>query len=176
MHPVTRRTTLALFAGIAILRPGRVYAGPIHVDSTRFAVGGYDVVAYHGLPQGGSRPARPVPGSLRIIEVWQGASFAFASEENRQRFRADPARFSPQFDGHCAWAAGQGYKAPGSPAVWRLVDGRLYLNYSHEIRRRWEKGTAGQIASANAHWRKLGSEAAASGNGEDYDPKAAPVA
>jgi hypothetical protein len=152
----------------------KVSAGPLHIDSTNFAAGGRDVVAYFSLPKDGFS-GKGLPGSLRFTTQWKGAQFAFATMENRDRFLTEPQRYAPQFDGHCAWAAGQGYKAPASPDVWSIVNGKLYLNYSREVRRRWERGTSGHIATAEANWIRLGQEPGATGDAEDYEPRAAPV-
>jgi YHS domain-containing protein len=146
-------------------------AGEAYVDSTRFAVSGYDVVAYfdRAADQGG------VKGSRAYTAIHNGATYAFASAANRDRFLAEPGRYLPQFDGHCAWAAGQGYKAPGSPTVWRVVDGKLYLNYSREVGRRWANNTPAQIKAGQANWQKLDAAPAARGDAADYDPKASPT-
>ncbi len=152
----------------------KVSAGPLHVDSTNFAVGGRDIVAYFNLPKA-MRSSQGVPGSRRFTADWKGAVFAFSSAENRDLFSASPDRYAPQFDGHCAWAAGQGYKAPASPDVWTIVEGKLYLNYSHDVRGRWEKGMTQQIEKGKANWTKLGNEPGATGDAEDYTPAAAPV-
>jgi hypothetical protein len=160
--------------GYIALGSRKAAAGPFHIDSTDFAAGGRDVVAYFSLPQSAGS-ARGIPGSRRFTTDWRGAQFAFATAENRDLFLANPAKYAPQFDGHCAWAAGQGYKAPASPDVWSIVDGKLYLNYSNEIRKRWEKGMPGQISAANTNWIKLGKEPGTTGNAEDYKPEAAPT-
>ncbi len=150
--------------------PLSAMAGETYVDSTRFAASGHDVVAYFNRQPGQAG----VAGSRAFTAVWKGATYAFSSAENRDRFLAAPASYVPQFDGHCAWAAGQGYKAPASPNVWRIVDGRLYLNYSHEVGRRWAVDTRAQIKSALINWRELDAAPAATGDAEDYDPKASP--
>jgi YHS domain-containing protein len=168
------RAVFGLFA-LGLTNPMQsARAGESYVDSTRFAVSGYDVVAYFGLTASPG-PRVAVPGNRKFTASWNGATYAFASAENRDKFQADPARYAPQFDGHCAWAAGQGYKAPASPNVWRIVEGKLYLNYSHAIRQKWESGTQGQISAGVANWRKLDSQPAATGNAEDYEPRAAPL-
>jgi hypothetical protein len=148
-------------------------AGPLHIDSTHFAAGGRDVVAYFNLPTGAT-PAKGVPGSRRFTASWKGGQFAFATAGNRDLFLANPEKYAPQYDGHCAWAAGQGYKALASPDVWAIVDGKLYLNYSHDVRQRWEKGMSSQIDAANANWAKLGQEPGATGDAEDYRSGDAP--
>jgi hypothetical protein len=161
-------------AGYLALGTRKVAAGPLHMDSTNFAVGGRDVVAYFNLPRT-ARPSQGIPGSRRFTTSWKGSVFAFDTAENRDQFSANPERYAPQFDGHCAWAAGQGYKAPASPDVWAIVEGKLYLNYSHSVRGRWEKGMSQQIEAAKANWLKLGNEPGATGDAEDYTPSAAPV-
>ena len=44
-----------------------------------------------------------------------------------------PEKFVPQYGGYCAWAVSQDYTAKGNPENWRIVDGRLYLNYNDEV-------------------------------------------
>jgi hypothetical protein len=167
---------LSVLAGGAYFSLGQraANAGPLHLDSTGFAAGGRDVVAYFNLPAT-SPLVGGVPGSRRFTANWRGGVFAFASAENRDAFVANSERFEPQFDGHCAWAAGQGYKAPASPDVWSIVDGKLFLNYSHDVRKRWEAGMASQISAANRHWVKLGTQPGSTGDAADYVPSQAPV-
>jgi YHS domain len=62
-----------------------------------------------------------------------GATWYFASAENRDRFAADPERYVPQYGGYCAWAVAHGYTAKIDPEAWKIVDGKLYLNYSKDV-------------------------------------------
>ena len=57
-----------------------------------FAIRGYDAVAYF-------QQSQPVKGSSQLSYQWQGATWLFASAENRDRFQADPERYAPQFGG-----------------------------------------------------------------------------
>jgi len=109
------------------------------------AVGGYDPVAYFTA-------GRPVRGSDAFKIIHRGAEYRFASAENLAAFRANPDRYAPQYGGYCAWAISQGYTAPGNPNNWRIVDGKLYLNYNAEIQRRWEGDIPTFIRNANANW------------------------
>ncbi|WP_108259521.1 YHS domain-containing (seleno)protein [Mangrovicoccus ximenensis] len=132
-------------------------AGPQYVDGTGYAVSGYDVVAYFDLdqaPQGQSQPA-PVKGRAAITARHNGAVFAFASEANRDRFLADPERYAPQYDGHCAYGVAQGGKVPGNPELWRIEDGKLYLNITRRIARKWERDIPGYLAEASERWEGL---------------------
>jgi YHS domain-containing protein len=97
----------------------------------------------------------PVEGSADHELEWNGATWRFASTANLAAFQADPEAFAPQFGGYCAWAVSQGYTASTDPTAWRVVDGKLYLNYSHNIQRRWEQDVPGNIAKGDANWPKV---------------------
>jgi YHS domain-containing protein len=129
-------------------------AGEQYVDATGFAVSGYDVVSYFDLTQAPVGQPQPVPAAGRtdITAEWNGATFAFASEANRDRFLADPAAYAPQFDGHCAYGVAKGGKVPGNPTLWRIVDGRLYLNITRPVAGFWEQDIPGNIALAEDNW------------------------
>ena len=45
-----------------------------------------------------------------------------------------------------------GVIAKGDPTVWKIVDGKLYLNCRPEIMREWEKDIPGYIEKANKNW------------------------
>lgn len=112
------------------------------------AIRGYDPVAYH-------TDARPVAGNKDYQTTYQGAVWYFASAEHLARFQAEPARYAPQYGGYCAYAVSQGKTARIDPDAWAIVDGKLYLNYSAAIQKKWEKDRAAYIIAADAHWPKL---------------------
>ncbi len=120
-------------------------APPVSVSEEGLAIGGYDAVSY--FSDGG-----PIAGSAAFEYRWNGALWRFASADARDRFVADPAAFAPQFGGYCAWAVSQNYIAPGDPKVWRIVDGRLYLNYNLRAKELWEADLAGSIERGMANW------------------------
>jgi YHS domain-containing protein len=150
---MNRRTVLASFALLAAhVFPviGALAANPEIftglVPGT--AVGGYDAVAYH--TQG-----KAVPGSPEFTVQWKGATWRFASQESLDRFRADPEAYAPQYGGYCAYGVAQGYAVKGEPEIWKIVDGKLYLNYDRRIQGRWEVDIAGHIVKADARWPKV---------------------
>ena len=96
-----------------------------------YAVKGVDVVAYH-------TDGAVVKGSKSLAFEWRGAKWLFASEAHRAAFKGAPERFAPQYGGYCAWAMSQGKTADIDPEAWKIVDGKLYLNYDKEIQSRWE--------------------------------------
>jgi hypothetical protein len=109
------------------------------------AVGGYDPVAY--FTQG-----KPVKGSNDVTAEHEGATWRFATAENRAAFRADPAHYAPQYGGYCAWAVSQGYTAKGDPQAWTIHGGKLYLNYDKAVRATWEKDIPGNVRKGDANW------------------------
>ncbi len=165
----------AAFAG---LLSTAAFAGDQYLDKTGFAASGYDVVAYFDLSQskvGQSQP-KAIPGRADLTAEYNGATFAFSSQANLDRFKADPAAYAPQFDGHCAYGVAQGGKVPGNPNLWRIVDGKLYLNITKTVVGFWEENIPGNISTAGNNWNG-GLETQAASN--DRIPKftsAAPIA
>src|SRR4051812_45095618 len=69
------------------------------VDAKGVGLGGHDPVSY---PTGA-----PVAGSADHAASHGGATYYFASGENKTAFDADKAKFVPGFGGYCAFAAAQ---------------------------------------------------------------------
>ena len=131
-------------APVALAEKPPVYRG-VFEDA---AVSGYDPVAYF-------KAGAPVEGSKMFEHKYNGATWRFANADNLAAFKADPGKYAPQYGGYCAWAVSQGYTAKGDPRAWRIVDGRLYLNYNTDIQKKWEKDIPGLIVKGNANWPKV---------------------
>lgn len=133
------------------LTPAPAFATPsqsspsVSVSQEGIAIGGYDAVSYYS--DGG-----PIVGSPAFEHRWNGVVWRFASAEARDRFTANAEAFAPQFGGYCAWAISQNYIAPGDPKVWRIVDGRLYLNFNERAKELWEADLADAIQRGKANW------------------------
>lgn len=134
----------ALAAPVAASAEAPVYTSTF----SNVAVSGYDTVAY--FTQG-----RPVKGNASFKTTYKGAEWRFASAANLAKFKASPASYAPQYGGYCAWAVSQGYTASGDPTVWKIVNGKLYLNYNQEIGARWSKNIPNFIKSGDANWPKI---------------------
>jgi len=128
-------------APAAMARDADIYTGTF----SSLAVGGHDPVAYFKV-------GRPVPGNAQFTTDFKGATWRFASKENLDAFRANPAAYAPQYGGYCAWAVAQGYTASGDPQFWKIVNGKLYLNYDGSVQAKWEKDIPGFIAKADKNW------------------------
>lgn len=152
------RFTLSLAAAAtALTMASQAFAGDQYIDGTGFAASGYDVVAYFDLPQNAVGTAQPkaVAGKSNITATYNDATFAFSSEANRDKFLANPAKYAPQYDGHCAYGVAQGGKVPGNPHLWRIVDGKLYLNITKNVVGFWEEDIPGNISLAQNNWASL---------------------
>lgn len=114
----------------------------------KLAVKGYDPVAYfdHG---------KPVKGSSDFEATWNGATWRFASAASKAKFVAAPEIYAPQYGGYCAWAVSRAYTADADPKAWKIVGGKLYLNYNLEVQSEWQKDEKENIARGDANWPKL---------------------
>src|SRR5262245_41165297 len=141
---ITRRILVAAFAFSPLAAQARspeIYTGLL----SSVGAGGYDPVAYFA-------DGKPVAGKSDITHQWKGATWRFASEKNRDLFKAKPEAYAPQYGGYCAWAVSQGYTAKGDPKYWKVVDGKLYLNYDAKVQRDWEKDVPGHISKGDKNW------------------------
>ena len=131
---------LLLFTGAAL-------GEKINTNPT-LAIQGFDAVAY--FAEGKSRL-----GNNGFQHEHQGATWFFVNQENLDAFKADPAKYTPQYGGFCAWAAAENYLAPADPEVFAVRNGKLYLNFNRDVQKKWLKDPAGFITRGDANWPKL---------------------
>jgi YHS domain-containing protein len=112
------------------------------------AIKGYDTVAYFTA-------AAAVKGNESFAFPWHGMTWYFSSKENRDLFVVSPEKYAPQYDGYCAWALTEARKAKTDPEVWKIVDGKLYLNCSKAAYEKWSRDIPGNIKKADANWLTL---------------------
>ena len=94
----------------------------VRTNRKGLALKGYDPVAYFTIGE-------PTKGKEDLSYEWSGAEWRFATEEHREMFTVDPAKYAPQFGGSCAVASATGHSiVTGSPKQWRIENGHLYLN------------------------------------------------
>ena len=75
-------------------------------------------------------------------------------------FRAVLAAEPSSDDAHAgAFAAADGRLARIDPQAWHIEGGRLFLNYSLDIRRQWLADRAHFIEQADARWPELARQA-----------------
>ena len=149
----TRSTRwLLLLLAAAMFLSTAAFAGkladPVNQTSKGIAVKGYDMVAYF-------IDGQPAKGDQAITYEWNGATWRFASAEHRDLFASEPEKYAPQYGGYCAYGVSQGATVSFDPNAWTIVDGKLYLNLSKRIQKKWGKDIPGYIDLANQKWPNL---------------------
>jgi YHS domain-containing protein len=119
------------------------------------ALGGFDPVAY--FPEGGGKPAK---GFVKRDYKHGGVTYRFASDANLARFRANPEKYVPAYNGWCAWAMAElNAKVDVEPTAYEVYNGKLYVFYDHadlNTREMWLKNPQAMVAKADANWKALG--------------------
>lgn len=115
------------------------------MDQKGIALKGQDVVSY--FTQG-----KPMAGSSKHTFKWKGATWQFSSALNRDLFAKNPMDYAPQYGGYCAKAVSEGNLAKTNADAWKIVDGKLYLNYDNAVQAEWMQDVPGNIKKADALW------------------------
>ncbi len=147
----SHKTAMIFFTGFSIvllLLAGSECLAAEMAAADALAIKGYDTVAYF-------KSGKAMKGSASFTAQWHGMTWHFSTQANRELFAADSEKYAPQYDGYCAWAMTEARKAVTDPQVWKIVDGRLYLNCSPAAYDKWSKDIPGHIKKANANWLKL---------------------
>jgi len=146
MSKFFQRIVLGLIlAGAVVHGLARADSPMVNTDDQGRAIKGYDAVSY--FTEGAPREGNP-----EITLDWNGATWLFATEQNREAFKADPDRYAPQFGGYCAYAVAKGNPAQADPRIWAIVDDRLYLNLAPGVQEKWEADRTALIAGARNNW------------------------
>ena len=112
------------------------------------AIRGYDPVAYF-------TEGKAVKGNENLTYHWHDADWYFSSTQNLNSFSKNPDKYVPQYGGYCAYGLSEGHKAPTDPDAWTIVDGKLYLNYSKDVRTKWRENEKERIEKADKNWPQL---------------------
>lgn len=137
-----------LITTLAWVVPFFLFAQSEIFSSQDGAINGYDPVAFF-------KEMKAVKGKNEIVFEWKGATWHFASQENRKTFQADPERYVPQYGGYCAYGAAHGHKAATQADTWTLVGNKLYFNYNQDVKKDWMKDQKELIRKADINWNEL---------------------
>jgi YHS domain-containing protein len=119
MYYVSRREAACLLL-LATSSLWMTAASPAAAENAPVAIKGYDPVAYFTL-------AKPAIGLAEFAFEWDEQRYFFARADHRDMFKANPARYAPQFANYCAVALTRGELDEGNPEYWLVSDGKLYL-------------------------------------------------
>ena len=118
-NPLSRRTAVRLLA-IAAAIPFASAIPSALGQEVPLAIKGYDPVAYFTV-------GKPTPGLPEIEFERDGHRYRFSRAEHREQFKADPARYAPQFANFCAMALTRGELDEANPENWLISEGHLYI-------------------------------------------------
>jgi YHS domain-containing protein len=116
---------------------------------------GYDPVAFHTV-------GKATKGDPAISSSGTGYRFLFASQENMAAFEADPGKYIPAYGGYCAYGLSLGVLFPTEIETWEIVQGRLLLQFSPEVKQKFRDERANNLKKADENWPKLLQKFAAS--------------
>ncbi len=134
-----------LAAGLLGLGSPAAALEPVSKGEDGLALGGHDAVAYF-------TESKPIAGKKEFQAQWNGATWQFASAEHREAFVKAPEKYAPQYGGYCAYAVAKGASAPGDPTLWKVVDGKLYVNKNADVHKLWNQDVPGYIVQADRNW------------------------
>jgi len=123
-------------------------------DANDVILAGHDVVAYF-------TEQKPVLGTANFTAIYNEAVYRFSSAENRDLFRANPAKYAPAYGGYCALGASFGKKFSVDGKAFQVVEGRLYVNKNQKIYKTWKKDIPTNIVKAEGQWPTIRDTAAA---------------
>jgi len=114
-------------------------------DDARLMLRGHDVVAY-------VTQAQAVPGSVQYRTEFEGVTYFFSSADHLAQFQREPSRYQPAYHGYDATRMVYALPEAADPAVWRNIDGRIFLFADVASKAAFELDLAGNIALADKYW------------------------
>jgi len=150
------RRTLATLGAVALFTATSALAAPpintlkggLFGGRGDVAILGYDTVAYF-------TDGKPAKGQAQFSTEWMGAKWQFASQAHLDQFMASPEKFAPQYGGYCAYGVSQDHLVSIEPDKFKIIDGKLYLNYDADVQKTWLKDPAGYNKQADAKFQSL---------------------
>ena len=134
--------TLLCIAGIAPAQEAKRY---LNVDRNGVALHGFDPVAYF-------TQHKAIKGDKTIASTYRGATYHFASQEDKEKFDAEPVKYEPQFGGFCGYAVSEGHTADIDPEAFVISGDRLILQYSKRVLKMWNQDPENRLKKAESNW------------------------
>lgn len=117
----------------------------------KVAIKGYDPVSFFTIK-------KAVKGKSSISTTYEGVTYYFTSQANKDAFTKKPSTYEPQYGGWCAYAMGSsGDKVEIDPDTFKIIDGKLYLFYNaffNNTLKSWNKDEVNLKKKADTNWKK----------------------
>jgi len=150
----TLRTAIVIGAA-ALLMQGTAFAADeynvsrgITSAGSPLGVHGVDTVALSML-------GAVAEGTAAHTVVEDGVAYYFASEKSAELFKANPAKYAPQYGGFCAYAVAFGKKFDGDPQFADIVDGKLFLFVSGAVFEKYLADKENILRNAEKNWPRI---------------------
>jgi YHS domain-containing protein len=118
----------------------------------KVAIQGYDPVAYF-------TQKKAVKGKAALATSFEGVTYYFSSQTNKDAFVKNPTSYEPQYGGWCAYAMGaNAEKVEINPETFKIVDGKLNLFYNayfNNTLKSWNKDEVNLKKKADSNWKKI---------------------
>lgn len=123
-------------------------------DENDVAISGYDTVSYF-------TDGKPTQGSKDYTATYKNAIYQFSSAENRNKFRANPEYYAPQYGGYCAMGVALEKKLTVDPTAWYIESNKLYLNLNKAVQKKWLSDVPGNLETSEHNWPEIKNQNAA---------------
>jgi YHS domain-containing protein len=120
-------------------------APKVNVDSNGVILKGYDAVAYF-------KQKRAVKGDPKYSSSYGGATYYFASADDKATFDKTPAKYAPQYGGFCAHSMTKRKLSDIDPNVFFVYKGKLYVCSSPKAGKAFYSDPDTNIKKADKNW------------------------
>jgi YHS domain-containing protein len=121
--------------------------GPkVNVDQNGVILKRYDAVAYF-------KQKRAVKGDPKYSSSYGGATYYFASADDKAEFDKTPAKYAPQYGGYCANSMTKRKLADVDPKVFLVYKGKLYVCSNPKAGKAFYSDPDANIKKADTNWQ-----------------------
>ena len=132
-------------ADVGSNKPGA--KGPkVNVDQNGVILKGYDPVAYF-------KQNKAVKGDPKYSSSYGGATYYFASRDDKAEFDRSPAKYAPQYGGYCASSMTKRKLKDIDPNVFLVYKDKLYVCSSPKAKKSFSSDPDTNIKKADANWQ-----------------------
>jgi len=124
----------------------RAKAPKVNVDKNGVILKGYDAVAYF-------KQNHAVKGDPKYSSSYRGATYYFASADDKAEFDHSPAKYVPQYGGFCANGMTRRKLSDIDPKVFFIYKGKLYVCENEKAGHSFYSNPDANIKKADANWR-----------------------
>jgi YHS domain-containing protein len=133
-------------SGVVILAENKTKLKKVHLNNV--ILKGYDPVAYF-------RQGKAVMGNPSITSTYNGATYLFASAEDKAEFDKRPAKYEPQYGGYCAYSMSKGERHDIDPKAFHIYKGKLYVCQTPEQMKKFSANIDAYSSKADQNWLKI---------------------